>query len=69
MTSITSPLENARFQAITLRAHVKLHGLKMRHSRMSSTELRQKVENLTGQAFKRGDWAGMEAALTTLIKK
>lgn len=69
MATILNPHEDRRFLATTLRAHVKLHGLGLRHSRMSPTALRQKVEDLTEQTFKRGDWAGMEVALTKLIRK
>jgi hypothetical protein len=57
----------SRYNLVALRYHARLHATGMRHSQITPTQLRLKIEQVTSRKFKRGDWDAMCAALTDII--
>ena len=63
---VTDPAAR-RFQAVTLRAHLRMHVKGMRHSRMSGTALLGATSRITGKAYKRGQYQPAVDDLTSLL--
>ena len=55
--TIENPAADARFQAVMLRAHLRLLAAGLKNSRVSGTDVLRLAGRLTGTAYKRGQYA------------
>jgi len=58
-----------RFGAVLLRGHLKMLEAGMKNSRLSGKQILAKASELTGKAYKRGQYTAAVADLNTLIKE
>ena len=71
MTSILTGTQTSLFPLIQLKGMLKLHvisGGKLRHSRISPTNLLKAATNFTGVTYKRGQYAQALADIEAIIK-
>jgi hypothetical protein len=65
-TVISDP-GHPRIQAVFLRAHVRMRKAGMKHSKITAEQLRHKVQAVTGDTYKSGDWDRMLQGLNAII--
>jgi len=68
MTTITDPAA-PRFQAILLKSHLRLMLAGLKHSNLSGKDILSKVSAITGQSYKRAQYAIALADLNTYLEE
>lgn len=70
MTTIdmTIPANRERVHLLGVRYYCGIYKAGMVSRTVPATRLRQMVEKATGRKFKRGDWEGMYAAVTEVLR-
>jgi hypothetical protein len=66
--TILQPADN-RFQAILLKAHLRLFAAGMKNSRISGATMLKKATALTGNAYRRGEYTKAACDLQDLIEQ
>ena len=62
-------LDQPKIAALFLRAHLKMLELGMKNSRLSGTQILSKASELTGRAYKRGQYQVAIEDLNNIIKE
>jgi len=68
MSTIDNPTENPRIAAVFLRAHLRMLAAGMRNSQLSGSTILRKATAVTGNTYKRGQYAQAIDDLNAILK-